>query len=82
MKTALKERKDVDKSLTWDLSSLYQTEKQYDLALQGLEELTLEIEKNYKRKLTSANIINECLDKMRAIMESEDLKIGRASCRE
>ena len=49
MKTALKERKDVDKSLTWDLSSLYKTEELYNLAVKGLEELTLEIEKNIKK---------------------------------
>ena len=79
MKTALKERKDVDKSLTWDLSSLYKTEEQYNLAIKGLEELTLEIEKNYKEKLNCASIINECLDKMRLIMESEDLLENYAS---
>ncbi|WP_298836750.1 oligoendopeptidase F [Clostridium sp.] len=79
MKTALKERKDVDKSLTWDLSSLFQSEKQYDLALKGLEELTLAIEKNYKRKLNNASIINDCLDKMRVVMEGEDLIENYAS---
>lgn len=79
MKTALKERKDIDKSLTWDLSSLYQTERQYDLALRGLEELTLAIEKNYKQKLNNASIINDCLDKMRVVMESEDLVENYAS---
>ncbi|MCB2312889.1 oligoendopeptidase F [Clostridium tagluense] len=73
MKTALKERKDVDKSLTWDLSSMYQTEEQYNLAIKGLEELTLEIEKNYKEKLNSANMINECLDKMRVVLQNENL---------
>ncbi|MBX4262566.1 oligoendopeptidase F [Clostridium estertheticum] len=79
MKTALKERKDVDKSLTWDLSSLFPAEKQYDLALQGLEELTLAIERNYKHKLNNASIINDCLDKMRVVMESEDLVENYAS---
>ncbi|MBX4263221.1 oligoendopeptidase F [Clostridium estertheticum] len=79
MKTALKERKDVDKSLTWDLSSLYLAEKQYDLALQGLEELTIAIERNYKHKLNNASIINDCLDKMRVVMESEDLVENYAS---
>ncbi|MCB2359125.1 oligoendopeptidase F [Clostridium estertheticum] len=79
MKTALKERKDVDKSLTWDLSSLYLAEKQYDLALQGLEQLTLAIERNYKHKLNNASIINDCLDKMRVVMESEDLVENYAS---
>ncbi|MCB2355187.1 oligoendopeptidase F [Clostridium estertheticum] len=79
MKTALKERKDVDKSLTWNLSSLYLAEKQYDLALQGLEQLTLAIERNYKHKLNNASIINDCLDKMRVVMESEDLVENYAS---
>ena len=73
MKTAIKERKDVDNSLTWDLSLLYQTEKQYNEAIIDLEELTLEIEKNYKEKLNSARMINECLDKMRMVMENENL---------
>jgi len=72
MKIALKERKDVDKSLTWDLSSLYQTEEQYNLSIKNLEELTLEIEANYKEKLNSANIINECLDKMRMVIENKN----------
>ena len=79
MKTALKERKDVDKSLTWDLSSLFQTEELYNLAIKGLEELTLEIEKKYKEKLDNASIINECLDKMRAVLESENLVENYAS---
>ncbi|MCB2297661.1 oligoendopeptidase F [Clostridium tagluense] len=73
MKTALKERKDVDKSFTWDLSSMYQTEDQYNLAIKGLEELTLEIEKNYTQKLNSASMINECLDKMRVVLQNENL---------
>ena len=73
MKIALKERKDVDKSLTWDLSSLYQTEEQYNLSIKNLEELTLEIEANYKEKLNSANIINECLDKMRIVIQNKNL---------
>ncbi|MBZ9685006.1 oligoendopeptidase F [Clostridium estertheticum] len=79
MKTALKQRKDVDKSLTWDLSSMYQTEQQYNLAITGLEELTLEIEKNYKEKLNSASIINECLDKMRVVLQNENLVGSYAS---
>ncbi|MGH4052878.1 MAG: oligoendopeptidase F [Clostridium sp.] len=79
MKTALKERKDVDKSLTWDLSSLFQTEELYNLAIEGLEEITLEIENKYKGKLDCASIINECLDKMRVVLESENLIENYAS---
>jgi len=79
MKTALRERKDVDKSLTWDLSSLFQTEELYNLAIKGLEELTLEIEKKYKGKLNNASVINECLDKMRVVLESENLVDNYAS---
>lgn len=69
----LKDRKDVDQSLTWDLSSIYGTEEQYDLAIKDLKELALDIERKYKNKLDTPSNINECLDKMRKISELKDL---------
>jgi oligoendopeptidase F len=65
----LKERKDVDQSLTWDLSAIYATEQQYNLAVKELQGLASEVEKNYKGKLNTASNINECLDKMREIVQ-------------
>ncbi|MDF2533342.1 MAG: oligoendopeptidase, partial [Clostridia bacterium] len=69
MKKALKERKDVDQSLTWDLSAIYQTEEQYNSAIQDAERLTEEIERSFKGKLTSAEIINKCLNKYKEAIQ-------------
>jgi oligoendopeptidase F len=69
MKKALKERKDVDQSLTWDLSAIYQTEEQYNSAIQDAQRLTEEIERNFKGKLTSAEIINKCLNQYKEAIQ-------------
>lgn len=69
MGKVLLDRKDVDQSLTWDLSAIYATEEDYNLAMKELQELSVEIEKNYKGKLNVPNNINECLDKMRKLHE-------------
>ena len=65
MGKVLRKRSDVDKLLTWDLSAIYKTEEEYNLAIKEAEKLAGEIEKNYKNKLNSAGVINECLDKLR-----------------
>jgi oligoendopeptidase F len=44
----LNARKDVDQSLTWDLSAIYATEQQYDLSLKELQGLISHVEKNIK----------------------------------
>ena len=67
MTKVLKDRKDVEQSLTWDLSAIYRAEEQYDLAVKELQELTFQVEKNFKGKLSTACNINECLDKVRDI---------------
>ena len=69
MSKALKERKDVNQSLTWDLSAIFQTEEMYHSAVQEAQRLTEEIEKNYKGKLNSADIINECLKQFRETIQ-------------
>ncbi|WP_055667213.1 oligoendopeptidase F [Desnuesiella massiliensis] len=68
MKKALKERKDVDVSLTWDLSAIYKTEEDYNAAVKSVQEQVEEIYKIYKGKLNSPDIINECLDKLKKVM--------------
>lgn len=62
MKKTLKERKDVNQSLTWDLSAIFETEEKYNSAIREAQRLTEEIEKNYKGKLNSADTINKCLN--------------------
>jgi oligoendopeptidase F len=69
MKKTLKERKDVNQSLTWDLSAIYQTEEQYNSAIQEAQRLTEKIEKTYKGKLNSADIINECLNQYKEAIQ-------------
>lgn len=63
----LNARKDVDQSLTWDLSAIYATDQQYDLSLKELQGLISQVEKNYKGRLNTASNINQCLDKVREI---------------
>ncbi|MCB2288597.1 oligoendopeptidase F [Clostridium sp. CS001] len=69
MGKVLKERKDVDQSLTWDLSAIYASEDQYDAAVEKVQELVAKVEKNYKGKLATASNINQCLDKVREISQ-------------
>ncbi len=73
MSKVLLERKDVDQSLTWDLSTIYQTEEQYEAAVKEAQELTKDIVNNYKGKLTSASTINECLDKLKKATQTINL---------
>lgn len=69
MPKTLKERKDVEQSLTWDLSAIYNTEEEYNFAVSRVQELTSKIEGSYKGKLNSPSIINECLDKIKEVSQ-------------
>ena len=69
MSTHLLERKQVDKRLTWDLSSIFKTEKDYEEALEKAKAMAEEIEKEFKGKLGSPEAINRCLDKYRELAE-------------
>ena len=73
MEKVLKERKDVDQALTWDLSAIYATEEKFQLAVKEMKELSLKIEKDYKGKLNTASKINECLDELRKLYQFRDL---------
>lgn len=73
MKEALKERKAVDQSLTWDLTAIYQTEEQYLSAIKAAQDMTEHIEAKYKGKLNSAETINECLYKLQETVQLMNL---------
>lgn len=79
MKKALKERKDVDVSLTWDLSAIYKREEDYDAAVKEAQEQVEEIYKNYRGKLNSPDIINECLDRLKKVMGIMNLTVTYAN---
>ena len=65
-------RKDVPVELTWDLSLLYATEEEMLSDFEKAKELSLQLEKEYKGKLTDAAAICRCLaayEKLSVILE-------------
>ena len=68
----LMKRKDVPVELTWDLDALYRDEAQWKASVEKLRQLTDQIEKDYKGKLTSPASIHACLDQYRAWKEIDD----------
>lgn len=58
----LLDRKDVDVNLTWDLSSIYATEADFEEALNSLTNLTGKIETEFKGNLKNAENIVACVD--------------------
>jgi len=56
MAKELRDRKDVEEALTWDLSAIYTSEEEYNAAIKELEELAVEIEKEFKGKLNTSKI--------------------------
>jgi oligoendopeptidase F len=72
MAKVLKERKDVDISLTWDLSAIYQDEEQYNLAVKELQKLSEGVVRDYKGRLNTAESINKCLDEMKKVYKLMD----------
>jgi oligoendopeptidase F len=69
VKKALKERKDVDRLLTWDLSAIFKSEDDYNSAVEKAKQLTTEIEGRFEGKLNSATSINECLDEYKKVLQ-------------
>lgn len=67
MAKMLKERKDVEESLTWDLTKLFQTEEELLQALKEITDKSQFMEDTYKGKLHQPEIINRCLDDNREL---------------
>jgi oligoendopeptidase F len=70
MEYGLKERKDVEQALTWDISKIFKTEELYNKAIKEIKQLCIGIEGNYKGKLNTPKAINDCLDIVRRIKET------------
>lgn len=67
------DRKDVEKSLTWNLSDIFKSDEDYERALEETLRLASEIVEDFKGKLKSPKEINFCLDKLRVIEELSTL---------
>ena len=72
MEKILKDRKDVEEALTWDLSAIYATDEEFQRDVKEMKELSLKIEKEYKGKLNTTSKVNECLDELRKLYEIRD----------
>lgn len=69
MAKVLLERKDVDVNFTWDLTTIYKTEEDFEKALKKINSLADELEQDFKGKLNNAENINLCLDKLRELSQ-------------
>ncbi|MBD5473098.1 MAG: oligoendopeptidase F [Lachnospiraceae bacterium] len=67
MNMELKMRGDVPVELTWDLSSIYTTEEELQKDMETLKVLSSRMVQDYKGKLNSPQIINNCLDDFREV---------------
>lgn len=79
MGNAMKDRRDVDELLTWDLSAIFSTEEAFNAAVKDVEAGTKEVVENYKGKLNTPQVINKCLDKMRKVTEIMNITASYAS---
>jgi len=53
MMEVMKKRSEIPEYLKWDISSLYQTESDYERDLKKCEQMSVDIEKKYKNKIVS-----------------------------
>ncbi len=62
-------RKDVPVELTWDLTALYDDEAKLKADMEKIRQMSEEIEKNYKGKLSTIEAIQACLDRYRELQQ-------------
>lgn len=67
--TQLPLRQDVDKSLTWDLSSLFESDQQCEDGIVKFLEQLADFESSYAGKLSDVNVAIEAIDHYRALSE-------------
>ena len=73
MAETLKKRSEIPEELKWDTSRIFKTKDDLKKALEEFKSLTAEIEKTYKGKLTDANAINGCMEKLNEWARQADL---------
>lgn len=69
MDTSVLKREDVEKSLTWDLTALYQNEKDFENDYDRIDEKSKLLEESFKGKLSDPETIVSCLDSLREVLE-------------
>ena len=69
MAEELKDRKDVPRELTWDLSKIYATQEDMLRDADKMEKLAQEIVERFKGKLNTAKAMEECVTMYRQVFE-------------
>lgn len=67
MSGALPGRHEVEKDLTWDLTSIFRDEKSFNEAVSKIESMTERIERDHRTGLKTAEDITSCMDLMREL---------------
>ena len=78
MSEKLLKRSEVEEKYTWDLTALFQTEEEYEFAVEEIQREAAGIEERFKGKLNTAEIINQCLDELRVLYEKV-IRVGTYS---
>jgi len=68
MSNELKSRKEIDPSVTWDLSHIFKTEEEYEKTLNEVIRGSEKIKKAYKGTLDEPNRILKCLEEYEELM--------------
>ena len=69
MENRLVNREDVEEKYTWDLSTIFKTDEEFENAAEEAVKLSKEIEDEFKGNLNKSDNINKCLDKLREVSE-------------
>ena len=78
MSEKLLKRSEVEEKYTWDLTALFQTEEEYEFAVEEIQREAAGIEERFKGKLNTAETINQCLDELRVLYEKV-IRVGTYS---
>ena len=66
-------RSEIEEQFTWDLSTIFKTEEEMQTMLNDAVESSKLIEKEYKGKLNTPEMINGCLDELKKVMQKVTL---------
>lgn len=73
MAKEFKLRSEIEEQFTWDLSTIFKNEEEMQATLNEVVEISKSVEKEYKGKLNTPDMINKCLEVMKQVMEKVTL---------
>ena len=73
MAKEFKLRSEIEEQFTWDLSTIFKTEEEMQATLNEAVELSKSVEEEYKGKLNTPDMINNCLEEMKQVIKKVTL---------